>query len=1112
VIEVIRSRRRADQQHKEKKQPSPPKPEANVGELNELKEQNRALAAELKVAKAQCESLKADVAGLSDKLASQSSAQESDAARVINERDTARRRLQEAENRSRELEKKAQASDEVVEALKKRNESLAASVRESLEARAVANSALLEVREAHGKMAAEISAKQRDLVRTANSQAAKLEEVRAQAATQLQEMEMKHLSQSEALKQEIARLEQVVASEREKAATVMTTPRGGTVVDAALSLGKEVAGGEAAALREHYKRERMELERIAERARDDARRAEDDLVRMERRVNAAEKALNEARRAADEAKSKAADAMAQCAALKEQNEDRERVLVSAEKEYLEVTREGTALKAKLAEREQVLEQLDMRFVAATKAAEAASAQAEAAEKRASAVEQALQERDMQHKAEVKAAHARLTEVRVEVRTANDKLEAAKVDRDASVRRVALLEAELEGRAQAEAALSDELAAVEGKLRATLRLLFVAEESLERERARAAQLGQEQDKSASLQVEVEAKAMSLQELSERLVRAEEEVKRVLASRDAGMAAEQQKADALRGQVAQLAAAEAAQKRETQRLEEALRLTTAQTKSAEEMLQRKNASISTLEANVQALQANLSEAESHLSVFQRQSVERDNEAQAQRQRAEAAATLADQLKGKLEDAARETAAVRAADAKAAAELEKSAAESKRLATETQLTVRTLEQEREALRSRVLAAEAQVREEQGKNDVLTQTAQRVAELEEEYAAAQEANRLAEKRLKQLRESSGELGEKVEQLVALEKERRERKLIISSVFLGAADDNAKELVVRSAKIICDALGEWGSLASDGDSSCLTKLGNGYHLLLQSSLHSYHHCIRVLSQLCALTRALRLAPFELNINDPARTGVISSADRSAGSGHVDDFVAKIEAVSEKAFVALCDAVFLRVRPYLAPAMLNHMPAQDEHCIEETVVDSGNERGKFMMHTVLSTLTDARDWMARYGLPEAVVKQLFVTLAHNLNAFLFQYLIQTPSICKPTNAFTIKTRLGLLSDWFSQERNLAFRDAYRQLRPLDEAVVLLFVDRSSFSSWETIRALCPALNALQVLSLVEMLDVDETQKQPLPKAVRDSIDQRIIMQDDNQTLFFRPKTIIPLDV
>jgi len=171
-----------------------------------------------------------------------------------------------------------------------------------------------------------------------------------------------------------------------------------------------------------------------------------------------------------------------------------------------------------------------------------------------------------------------------------------------------------------------------------------------------------------------------------------------------------------------------------------------------------------------------------------------------------------------------------------------------------------------------------------------------------------------------------------------------------------------------------------------------------------------------------------------------------------------------------------------------------------------------MMHTVLSTLTDARDWTSRYGLCEAVVTQLFVTLTQNLNAYLFQYLIQTPSICKPTNAFTIKTRLGLLSDWFSQERNHSFREAYKQLRPLDEAVVLLFVDRSSFSSWDTIRALCPALNALQVLSLVEMLDVDETQRQPLPKAVRDSIDQRVIMQDDNQTLFFRPKSVVALEI
>ena len=1111
VIDVIRSRRRADrqQQQQKEKKPSAPKPEASVAELNALKEdQNRALAAELKLARAQCESLNAEMAGLSDKLVAQASVQESDAARLLNERDAARRRLQEAEHRVRELEKELQVSKETAEALKKRNESLAASVRESLEARAVANSALLEVREAHGKMAAEISAKQRDLVRTANVQAAKLEEVRAQAATQLQEMEVKHLSQSEALKEEIARLEQrLAATEREKATV---TPRGelkpGTVVDAALSLGKEVAGGEAAALREHYKRERMELERIAERAREDARRAEDDLVRMERRLNSAEKALNEARRAADEAKSKAADAVAQYAALKEQNDDREQVLVSAEKEYLEVTREATLLKAKLVEREQAAEQLELRVAASTKAAEAAAQQLAAVEKRAAAAEQSLQERDALHKIEVKAARDRLAEVRDELRKANDKLETAKVERDATARKALLLEAELGARAQSEAVLSDELAVVEGKLRAATRALASAEENLGQERIRVAHLSAEREKSASLEVEVEAKSMSLHELSQRLVQAEAQVKQGLALRDA----EQQKADALQAQVVQLTAVDAAQKREVQRVQEALRAAAEQGKSAEEQLQRKNGHISKLEAEVQAVEAELSQAESQLSMFKRQAAERSAEAQAQKDRANASSLLAEQLKGKLDEAAQEAANVREAQARALAEVEAAAAESKRVAKDAQVTLRVLEQERESLRGRAAEAEAQVRAEQGKNDALSQTAQRVPELEEELATAQEANRLAEKRLKQLRESSGELGEKVEQLVALEKERRERKLVIANVFLGAADDNAKELVSRSTKSICDAFVEWGSLEKDGDSSCLTKIGNGYHLLLQSSLHSYYHCIRVLAQVCALAHALREAPFELNINDPGRTGVVGTADRNAGSGSVDDFVSRIEAVTEKAFVAVCDAIFRRVSPYLAPAILNHMPAQDERRIEETVVDSGSERGKFMSHTVLSTLTDARDWMARYGLPEAVVKQLFVTLAHNLNAYLFQYLIQTPSICKPTNAFTIKTRLGLLSDWFSQERNVAFQEAYRQLRPLDEAVVLLFVDRSSFSSWETIRSLCPALNALQVLSLVEMLDVDETQKQPLPKAVRDSIDQRVIMQDDSQTLFFRPRAVLSL--
>ncbi len=86
--------------------------------------------------------------------------------------------------------------------------------------------------------------------------------------------------------------------------------------------------------------------------------------------------------------------------------------------------------------------------------------------------------------------------------------------------------------------------------------------------------------------------------------------------------------------------------------------------------------------------------------------------------------------------------------------------------------------------------------------------------------------------------------------------------------------------------------------------------------------------------------------------------------------------------------------------------------------------------------------------------------------------------------------------------------AYQQLRPIDEAAVLLFVDRASFTDWNTIRALCPALNVLQVLSLVEMLQVDETQKQPLSKHVRDDIDSRVVHTSEPASLFFRPADLI----
>jgi hypothetical protein len=76
--------------------------------------------------------------------------------------------------------------------------------------------------------------------------------------------------------------------------------------------------------------------------------------------------------------------------------------------------------------------------------------------------------------------------------------------------------------------------------------------------------------------------------------------------------------------------------------------------------------------------------------------------------------------------------------------------------------------------------------------------------------------------------------------------------------------------------------------------------------------------------------------------------------------------------------------------------------------------------------------------------------------------------------------------------------------------MLLFIDRTSFTDWSTVCALCPSLNPLQVLSLVEMLQCDETQRQPLPKAVRDDIDTIVKRSTEPASLFFRPCDVLEL--
>jgi len=767
----------------------------------------------------------------------------------------------------------------------------------------------------------------------------------------------------------------------------------------------------------------------------------------------------------------------------------------AEKEFVELSQRESALKVTLKDKELLVEELEIRVEASQKTCEAAVQQTEAARNQAQVMEEALTEREEQHKAEMASARERVAELRTQLRQATDQTKATEADRDAALRKVSLLEKEVAASVEAEKEMSEELTTVETKLRAVSRELDIAKEKLEAKEKLVAE-------SKSLAVEVDAKRTSLQELSARVIQTSEQLK----TKERILSEERAKNDALYQQITPLEAENVTLKKKIATMEEEVRALTEQDAVAEELMERKNRNISALEKEMEEVEAEVSHLQAQLSTYKKQAKERESEMQSLQDQAQADATLAKQLQTKMKEADGEDASSRAEAAKKLLLLEQALAEGKKAVKEQELAADSAERERDALRTHVEEVEAKLREEQARAEAASQAAERVEELTKELEKCQQALHEEEARARQLREASGDLDNTSEQVRALEKEKRERKLVISTIFLGASDDGAA-LIAQCAKLICQSFSEWGTLDADGDGACLSKVANGYTLLLQNSKNSYHHCIRVLAQVAATCHELSS---ELAINDPTLHGVVSTKGRTPGKGNVGAFVDKMEAAVEKVFTSAVKAIFKRLNPYLAPAVLNHLPAIDENRIEETVVDSGSERGKFMMHTILSTLTHVRDLVALYQLPGPVEEQLFKTLACNINAYLFTYIIQTPTVCVPSNAFTIKTRLGLLDDWFGQQKNERLASSYLQFKPMDEAAMLLFVNRDTFTSWETIRALCPSLNELQVLSLVEMLSEDETQKVPLERSVRDEIDQFVLSADD-QKLFFSPVELLPYE-
>lgn len=938
-------------------------------------EELRTLRAEVNLLRAECETHKAHVAELTDRALGEAASRESELHRVANERDACKQAALEHELRARQLEREGVVLRDQMQALQQRNAALSETARESLDARAQAQSAMVELREMQSTMMADISTKQRELTARAAEQTAHLDDLRTQAAMQLQSMEMAHVQEKEELRAQLQRLEVQLAQKAEAEREL----KAGTVVDAALSLGKDVGMADAGALKQLWTRQKLEYEQMTERAREDARRAEEEAARHERRANNFERSLNDNRRVTEEAKRHAAEVQAKYDALVALAEERQASSQQVQREHTVVARRVAELERALSEARNEVQHTQMRLTAATSAAEATQGACDSAEQRALAAQRTADALRDSHKSEVSALRAQLTAARTEARNAEDALAAAMSERDSFQRRVGLLETELEERDVAEQELSELLHQSQAKQRAAQRSAETAQETLVRERAVAAELRAQAELQGRVKTEEEVAQVRDAEAARARVAAE--------ALEASVQRERARADELQAQLAALQSADAEVRRELHTCKEEARAATAHGAQLDELLRKKNGQLTALEAQAQSAEASLAQCNAQVGDLKVQAQALGQEAQSQRSRADAAALLATQLQASLDTLRIEAGASRDTHTTQARAAEESARAAQRIATEAQHATRAVEAERDALRAQCTELQSALADERALVASAQLTAERVPLMQQELTASHEALRAAEGRLQQLREASGDLGRKVESLAALERDRRQRKLIISAVLLGAADEGAAEAVSRSSASIVTSLQSWKALAADGDASCLSKLANSYARLLQSSSLSYYHCVRVLAQLCSVAHALR-TQCQLAINDPYVTGVVVSANRSKGQGALDDFLGKMELATERAFVAVGTAVFRRVHAYLAPAILNHMPPQDANKIEETVVDSGNERGKYMSHTVMSTLTDVRDWLQRYALPDTVLKQLFVTLAYNLNAYLFQYLIQ----------------------------------------------------------------------------------------------------------------------------
>nr|XP_015198449.1 PREDICTED: unconventional myosin-Va isoform X3 [Lepisosteus oculatus] len=207
------------------------------------------------------------------------------------------------------------------------------------------------------------------------------------------------------------------------------------------------------------------------------------------------------------------------------------------------------------------------------------------------------------------------------------------------------------------------------------------------------------------------------------------------------------------------------------------------------------------------------------------------------------------------------------------------------------------------------------------------------------------------------------------------------------------------------------------------------------------------------------------------------------------------------------------LHPMIVSGMLEHETIQGVSGVKPTGLrkrtSSIADEGTYTLDSILRQLNSFHSTMCQHGMDPELIKQVVKQMFYIIGAVTLNNLLLRKDMCSWSKGMQIRYNVSQLEEWL-RDKNLMMSGAKETLEPLIQAAQLLQVKKKTDEDAEAICSMCNALSTAQIVKVLNLYTpVNEFEERVSITFIR-TIQTRLRDRKESPQLLMDTKTIYPV--